>query len=186
MADSSGRRRFVIAAVITGAVLFAVGRTSTDSEDDVVPEQVDIPSIEVDAPLMELGMTKGGDVELPPYEEPKMAGWFKHSAVPGDEGASVIIGHVDTKTEPAVFFKLKQLKKGQIVRVKRSDGKTAEYRVESLEQIDKNKFPTKRVYLGEGLRLITCGGPFDWKSREYRDNVIVYASLVRPVRASAG
>ena len=42
-------------------------------------------------------------------------------------------------------------------------------------------FPTERVY-GDidhaGLRLITCGGEFDRAVRSYRDNVVVYASLV--------
>ncbi|SDH51493.1 LPXTG-site transpeptidase (sortase) family protein [Sinosporangium album] len=185
MADSPRPFRIAIAGAVTGIVLFAFGRAATDETDPVIPEKVAIPAIDVDAPLMELGMTKGGDVELPPYEEPETAGWFKHSAVPGDEGATVIIGHVDTRTAPAVFYKLRQLKKGQVVRVARSDGKTVEYKVDSLEQVDKGRFPTKRVYLGEGLRLITCGGSFDWKTREYRDNVIVYASPVRPKRPSA-
>jgi LPXTG-site transpeptidase (sortase) family protein len=183
MADSPRWLRIVAAGAITGLVLVAV-RPGQDEEPGepraaVEPRNLDIPSLDLEAPLMKLGMTGGGEVELPPYEKPKTAGWFKHSAVPGDEGASVIIGHVDTKTAPAVFYKLKQLRKGQKIRVERSDGKTAEYSVDSVEQVHKDRFPARRVYVDDGLRLVTCGGNFDWASHEYRDNVIVYASLVK-------
>ncbi|MBB5075066.1 class F sortase [Nonomuraea endophytica] len=168
--------RIVLAGAITGLVLVAFGKTVEKKAEAVVPESIGIPSIDVDAPLMKLGLTKDGEVELPPYEKPKLAGWYEKSAVPGEKGASVIVGHVDTKTAPAVFYKLRHLRKGQIVRVERSDGKTAEYKVDSVEQVHKNDFPAKRVYVDDGLKLVTCGGKFDYAKGEYDDNVIVYAS----------
>jgi LPXTG-site transpeptidase (sortase) family protein len=186
MAESSRWLRIVVAGAVTGFVLVAVNRQSAEepARAAVVPERLDIPSLDLSAPLMKLGLTGDGEVELPPYEKPKTAGWFRHSAVPGEEGASVIIGHVDTKTAPAVFYRLRDLRKGQVVRVRRSDGKAVEYRVDAVEQVDKNRFPTRKVYVDEGLRLVTCGGAFDWAKHEYRDNVIVYASLVkRPAKA---
>ncbi|TMR90321.1 class F sortase [Nonomuraea basaltis] len=145
---------------------------------NVVPKSIDIPSIDVEAPLMKLGLEKNGDVQLPPYEKPKVAGWYTGSAVPGEKGASVIIGHVDTKTAPAVFYKLRQLRKGQIVKVERSDGKVVEFKVDAIEQVHKDSFPTRRVYVEDGLKLVTCGGKFDFAKGEYVDNVIVYASRV--------
>ncbi|WP_433512728.1 class F sortase [Nonomuraea sp. CA-143628] len=171
--------RVVIAGAVTGLVLVAFGRSyqaTTKSAGSVVPESIDIPSIEVEAPLMKLGLSKDGEVELPPYEKPKMAGWYTGSAVPGDKGASVIIGHVDTKTAPAVFFKLRQVRKGEIVKVERSDGKVVKYKVDSVEQVSKEHFPAKRVYIEDGLKLVTCGGKFDYAKGEYVDNIIVYAS----------
>jgi hypothetical protein len=33
-----------------------------------------------------------------------------------------------------------------------------------------------------GLRLVTCGGEFDWAQRDYRDNVVVFATLTGQVR----
>ncbi|HEX4815737.1 MAG TPA: class F sortase [Nonomuraea sp.] len=171
----------MLAGAATGLVLVAFGNhvqqtTTSTPASDVVPETIDIPSIDVAAPLMKLGLEKNGDVELPPYEKPKMAGWYEGSAVPGEKGASVIIGHVDTKTAPAVFYKLRQLRKGETVKVERSDGKTVTYKVDSIEQVHKDSFPTRRVYLEEGLRLVTCGGKFDYGRGEYVDNIIVYAS----------
>jgi LPXTG-site transpeptidase (sortase) family protein len=177
----AGWSRVVLAGAVTGLVLVAFGKSFGLPQEAaaVVPEKVDIPSLDLEAPLMRLGMTGDGEVELPPYEKPKMAGWFEHSAVPGDKGASVIIGHVDTKTAPAVFYKLRQLRKGQLVKVERSDGKVAQYKVESVEQVSKDRFPTERVYIDDGLKLVTCGGTFDYKKHEYVDNVIVYASMVK-------
>ncbi|MGI5485865.1 class F sortase [Microtetraspora malaysiensis] len=179
MAGSS--RKVVIAGIATGLVLFAMSHRQGEQPAatpvaGVVPKRIDIPALKLKAPLMKLGLSKEGDVELPPFDKPGTAGWYTGSSVPGDGGASVIIGHVDTKTAPAVFYRLRELRKGQVVKVLRSDGKTAEYRVDSVERVSKNDFPAERVYTEDGLRLITCGGSFDWARHEYRDNVIVYAS----------
>ncbi|MER5419176.1 class F sortase [Streptosporangium roseum] len=187
MAESSRWSRIIVAGVITGAVMVAFNRGGEDTppaRSSVVPSRIDIPSLGIKAPLMKLGVTDG-QIDLPPYEKPDLAGWVKDSAIPGDPGSAVILGHVDTKTDPAVFYKLKDIREGQVVKVVRSDGKTAQYRVDSVEQVDKNSFPADKVYLEDGLRLITCGGNFDWDKHEYRDNVIVYATLVTPAGSRA-
>ncbi|MEV6031909.1 class F sortase [Nonomuraea sp. NPDC052116] len=171
--------RVVLAGAATGLLLVAFGKsmqTGSTPTASIVPESIDIPSIDVDAPLMKLGLSKDGEVELPPYEKPKVAGWYSGSAVPGEKGASVIIGHVDTKTAPAVFYKLRQLRKGETVKVERSDGKVVSFKVDHIEQVHKDSFPTRRVYLEDGLKLVTCGGKFDYAKGEYLDNIIVYAS----------
>ncbi|WP_371780867.1 class F sortase [Streptosporangium subroseum] len=183
MAEPTRWSRIVLAGVITGAVLVAFNRVGGEEEKPparaaVVPSRIDIPSLGIKAPLMKLGV-KDGAVELPPYEKPQTAGWVKDSAVPGDQGPAVILGHVDTKTAPAVFYKLKDMREGQEIKVVRSDGKVAQYRVDSIERVSKNEFPADKVYLEDGLRLITCGGNFDWDKHEYRDNLIVYATLVK-------
>ena len=176
-------RGVIIAGVITGIVFAAVTGGGEEerpvAKSSAVPKRIDIPALNLKAPLMKLGLSDEGDVELPPFDKPTTAGWYTGSVVPGDPGASVIIGHVDTKSAPAVFYRLRELRKGAVVTVARSDGKTASYRVDSVERVPKDDFPAERVYTEDGLRLITCGGDFDWSQREYRDNVIVYASLVR-------
>ncbi|MEU1386495.1 MULTISPECIES: class F sortase [unclassified Nonomuraea] len=171
--------RVVLAGAVTGLLLVAFGKSMQNSSApaaSVVPKSIDIPSLDLEAPLMKLGLSKDGEVELPPYEKPKMAGWYSGSAVPGEKGASVIIGHVDTKTAPAVFYKLRQLRKGETVKVERSDGKVVSFRVDAIEQVSKDHFPARRVYVDDGLKLVTCGGKFDSAKGEYVDNIIVYAS----------
>ncbi|MBG0813592.1 class F sortase [Planomonospora sp. ID82291] len=183
MADSPRWSRIIVAGVLTGAVMVAFGKGGTEDDGPVratvVPSRLEIPSLGVKAPLMRLGVADG-EVELPPYEKPDVAGWVAGTVVPGDEGPAVILGHVDTKEAPAVFYKLKTMREGQVIKVVRSDGRTAQYRVDSVEQVAKDDFPADKVYVEDGLRLITCGGAFDWDRNEYDDNVIVYATLVKP------
>jgi LPXTG-site transpeptidase (sortase) family protein len=189
MGEGTRWTRIMLAGALTGAVLFALTEHHRDdgraekkqaaAPAKVTPERIVIPSLSLKAPLMKLGLTSSGAVELPPFDKPKTAGWYSGSAVPGDSGASVIIGHVDTKTAPAVFYRLRDLHKGAVVKVSRSDGKVAQYTVDSIQEVPKTDFPTDRVYTSDGLRLVTCGGIFDRASHQYRDNIIVYASLVK-------
>ncbi|MFC6086965.1 class F sortase [Sphaerisporangium aureirubrum] len=183
MADSKWFK-IIVAGFVTGTVMFALAGRGGDAPEEprkapaAVPQRLEIPSLSIKAPLMKLGLAGDGEVELPPFEKPATAGWFDQSVVPGETGPSVIIGHVDTKTAPAVFYRLRQVKKGAAIKVVRSDGKTAHYKVDTVEQISKDDFPAERVYVDDGLRLVTCGGAFDRSTHEYLDNVIVYASLV--------
>ena len=106
-------------------------------------------------------------------------GWFTSSAVPGDPGSAVLVGHVDTRNGPAVFGRLDDLKPGDVIDVARSDGGTAHFGVDSVETFAKDKLPTERVYgptTAPTLRLMTCGGPFDDGSLNYRDNIVVFAT----------
>ncbi|GAA3151294.1 hypothetical protein GCM10010466_47990 [Planomonospora alba] len=188
MAESPRWSRVVVAGVLTGAAMVVFGqggdRDAGPVRSRVVPERIDIPSLGLKAPLMRLDV-KDGEVELPPYDEPDVAGWVEGTAVPGDEGPAVILGHVDTKDAPAVFYKLKTMREGQVIKVARSDGKVAQYRVDAIEQVSKDSFPADKVYVEDGLRLVTCGGEFDWDRNQYDDNVIVYATLVKPADSAA-
>ncbi|MEU8378801.1 class F sortase [Streptosporangium sp. NPDC048865] len=106
-------------------------------------------------------------------------GWNKAGPEPGEAGAAVIAGHVDSKTGPAVFHRLGKLRPGHRVHVDRADGSTVTFTVRRLARFPKNRIPDRQVYgsaKGAELRLITCGGTFDRKRRSYRDNVIVFAS----------
>jgi sortase (surface protein transpeptidase) len=100
--------------------------------------------------------------------------------VPGDVGPSLLAGHVDSRTGPAVFYRLRELRGGDRIVVERSDGRTATFEVDRVEQVSKSSFPTRRVYGATPrpeLRLITCGGTFDASSGHYLSNVVVYAHL---------
>lgn len=142
------------------------------------PTWVKLPTIGVDSPLSRLGVDSAG-VLVPPsnFDE---AGWFAGGPAPGDVGPAVIAGHVDSRSGPAVFFRLRQIAVGDPVLVGRSDGTTVQFTVTRVAQHPKNAFPTAAVYgptPDAQLRLITCGGTFDRAARSYLDNVIVYARL---------
>ncbi|MFF4248458.1 class F sortase [Streptomyces sp. NPDC001822] len=144
------------------------------------PERISIKSIAVDAPFTPLSIGSSGRLDPPPADDANLAGWFKDGATPGERGTSVVAGHVDTKTGPAVFLLLSTLKAGNTVDITREDGVVATFEVDSVETFSKTDFPNKRVYADKGtaqLRLITCGGNYDKKAKDYEDNVVVFAHL---------
>jgi sortase (surface protein transpeptidase) len=144
-----------------------------------LPARLRIPAIGVDTPLLRLGLDAHGAVEAPTAWD--KAGWYTASARPGQAGPAVVLGHVDSKSAPAVFYRLATLRPGDRVEVTRTDGTRATFRVSGRQQVAKSQFPTDLVYaptLEPSLRLVTCGGTFDRRSGHYRDNIIVSAVLV--------
>jgi hypothetical protein len=144
-----------------------------------VPVQVAVPAIGVRAPLVRLGLDTDGSVQVPRADRPGEAGWYDLGPAPGERGAAVLLGHVDSAEGAAVFYDLGRLRPGHRVEVTRADGRVAVFTVESVERVAKDRFPTQRVYGPvdrPALRLVTCGGRFDRAAGGYRDNVIVYAA----------
>jgi hypothetical protein len=90
----------------------------------------------------------------------------------------VLVGHVDSRTGPAVFHRLGQLHPGDEILVGQPDGTTTRFLVGRLERHPKTALPTKRIWSTTNrpvLRLITCAGSFDRATGHYRDNLILYA-----------
>jgi outer membrane biosynthesis protein TonB len=144
------------------------------------PSRVDIPAINAHSTLVPLGLDKNGALAVPPLSQIGQAGWYAGGPAPGEKGAAIIVGHVDSKAGPGVFHDLSKLKKGDTVQVKLTDGATADFSVESVQSFPKDKFPTKQVYGAvsyPALRLITCGGDFNGSTGHYVDNVVAFARM---------
>jgi sortase (surface protein transpeptidase) len=146
-----------------------------------VPVHLDIPAIGVSTSIMALGLDADGTIAVPPLRRDAPAGWYRYLATPGEVGPAVILGHVDTARDgPAVFYRLRDLRRGDTIAVRRLDGSTAVFTVSQVTRYPKHAFPTEAVYGAvdhPALRLITCGGSFDPIHRQYRGNVIAYAAL---------
>lgn len=165
-------------AVVALLVLVAFARWggSASQASPVDPVRIRIPAIEVDAPVDPLTVDENG--VLPAPDSYDGAGWWRDGPEPGERGAAVIAGHVDSKEGPAVFFRLPDLGEGDKIFVDRADGTTAAFVTQRVERHAKDSFPTDAVYgraPDSRLRLITCGGEFDRADRSYRENVIVFA-----------
>ena len=148
------------------------------------PVRLEITRIGVSTRLQRLGRDRHGAVEVPTGpREWEEAGWYAAGTRPGDPGSAVILGHVDSsKSGPAVFYRLRELRRGDRVEVVRADGSRVRFAVDRVEQYPKRRFPTADVYyptLTPKLRLVTCGGAFDRAWGHYLDNVIVFATLSR-------
>jgi hypothetical protein len=146
------------------------------------PLRVELPSIGVDAALMELGLDPTGSMEVPPGAFP--AGWYTGAPTPGEMGPAIIVGHVNWNGVDGVFGQLHTVAIGARVSVKRADGTTAVFAVTRVAEYPKDDFPTTVVY-GDidhaGLRIITCGGELDKAIHSYKDNIVVFADLVETV-----
>ncbi|KPC59866.1 class F sortase [Streptomyces chattanoogensis] len=150
-----------------------------------IPKRLAIPEIGVDAPFTALSIGPKGQLNAPPANDTNLVGWFQGGATPGERGASIVAGHVDTKTGPAVFLQLRMLKKGSQISITRADGLVATFKVDSVETFSKAQFPNDRVYADTPdaqLRVITCGGAYNRAAKDYESNVVVFAHLASSAR----
>lgn len=145
------------------------------------PVRIEIPVLDVNAPVMQLGQNSDGSVQVPPLSNHNLAGWYDRTVMPGQNGTSVILGHVDNYTGISVFFYIKNLQPGDLIKVVRADGTTATFSVDGAQKVAKATFPSSAIYGNTRypeLRLITCGGPFDSATGQYLDNIVVYSHLI--------
>jgi len=139
-----------------------------------------IPAIGVSSDVVRLGLTAAGTLQVPPTAA--VAGWYTRSPRPGGVGSSIIAGHIDSKLGPGVFYRLSRMRRGEYVYVIRANHTLAVFEVTSVRTYAKSGFPAKTVYgpvPDAELRLITCGGTFDFATGSYLSNVVVYATLIR-------
>ena len=143
------------------------------------PTTLAIPYLGLEAPVVGLRLDGGSRLTAPPVDDPKLVGWYDGGPMPGGTGTAVVVGHRDTRTGPAVFAGLDELRPGRLVEAHRADGRTAVYTVDAVRTYEKAHFPDKEVYGARNrpeLRLITCGGAYDPKTG-YAGNIVVFAHL---------
>jgi Sortase domain len=154
------------------------------------PVSVAIPAIGVQSALLRLGLNPDGTIQVPDLStSADEAAWYKYSVTPGQIGTAVIEGHVDSRVGPAVFFRLGALHPGDHIDVTLADGMTAVFRVTGVREYTKENFPTKMIYGPTNyaaLRVVTCGGTFDYATGHYLSSVVVFASLVSSGRSVMG
>ena len=142
------------------------------------PVSIAIPAIAVAARVVPVGLRGDRTMEVPAVD---LAGWYELGPRPGESGPAVIVGHVDSRRGPAVFFRLGELRRGDRVVVGQRGGAARSFRVERVERHPKEDLPAGRIWNRTRepvLRLITCGGSFDRSTGHYRDNIVVFARTI--------
>jgi len=142
------------------------------------PLRLAIPGDRVNAPVVPIGVRPDGSLALP--DSPHTVGWWIGSAAAGDpRDGTLLAGHVDSAREGlGALATLHELGTGdQIVVVDAFQVRHA-YAVAARRSYPKYALPRDvfRISGRPGLTLVTCGGPFDRVTRQYRDNVVVYAT----------
>jgi hypothetical protein len=154
-----------------------------------LPVTVTIPAIQVRAQIIPLGLDPGGGVAVPSLNTPFLTSWYDRGSAPGQAGPAVLFGHVDSaKVGPAVFYRLGDLRPGDLVYVTRRDGRTAIFRVSAVAMYSERNFPSGKVYgfsPHPTLRLVTCGGTYDDGTHLYLDRIIAFAVYVGQEAARA-
>ncbi len=132
-----------------------------------------VPAAKISVALARLTVNEKGTIDVPANTE--SAGWWQKKR---QNSPIVVAGHLDSKTGPAVFYHVQDLRFGDRVFISFDDGSNTSYTVRQIERIDKDKFPSQRVYnSGKGeVRLVTCGGKFNKHTGHYEDNIVVYAT----------
>jgi hypothetical protein len=85
-----------------------------------VPLELQIPSLNVNAPVLGVGLTSENVMDSPrgPIGDPiwHTAFWYRGGGVPGDVGTATIAGHVnDPLGEPEIFARLEDLIPGDLI-----------------------------------------------------------------------
>jgi sortase (surface protein transpeptidase) len=144
----------------------------------IVPASIEIPALDVNTEIEKVGRLENGQMGVPKGFD--TVGWFGEGAKPGAPGNAVMAGHVDSKTGPAIFYKLEDLDKGDEVIVKNKDGKTLTFVVTGKEKYDRKTAPVDKIFdysYGSKLNLITCTGNFNQDEGTHEERLVVYTEL---------
>ncbi len=143
-----------------------------------LPKTLTIDSLKVKANVEQVGLDKKGAMGTPKDEQ--QVGWYKFGPRPGDVGNAVIDGHTDTKTGPAVFYQLHELKKGDTVKIKDESGRNLVFRVKKLVEYGHLDAPLEKIFGASdqrNLNLITCIGTYDENEGTYDNRLVVFTEL---------
>jgi sortase A len=149
-------------------------------EAGIIPEHISIPKINVDAVVESVGMDEKGRMDVPKGAD--NTAWFKPGYKPGQVGSAVIDGHYDKESgDPAVFYDITKLTKGDEIIVSNGSGKKLTFAVVRIAEYPDDNFPIKEVFGPASkpmLNLITCQGKWNEESHNYSHRGVIYAELV--------
>ncbi|AVM25881.1 class F sortase [Bacillus pumilus] len=144
----------------------------------IVPAEITIPAIDVKAKVEKTTLSKDGSMGVPKNAD--NTAWFQDGPKPGDKGNAVMNGHVDNKWGPSVFYRLKELKKGNKVIVTSSSGKKRTFEVMKVQSYPREEKPN--AFFGyaftRNLNLITCTGTFDHAAGTHEKRLVVFTQLI--------
>ncbi len=142
------------------------------------PVRVRVPAIEIDAPVVRVGVDTAGSLDVP---DPRQVGWYEHGPTPGATGAAVLAAHVDLDRVAGVFYHLDDVLPGDRIYIDFDDGSTQRFEVVDDVLYDKTALPESELFRRSGdpaLHLVTCGGEFDPAKHHYLGNRVVTARLL--------
>lgn len=182
----------MIVALVAGALLYVlntprlskpapvvqvtppVEKTSTDATFGL-PMRLQIPKLQVDANISYMGLTEGGEMDVPP--DLINVGWYKYGTKPGEVGSAVIAGHLEGTEDLGVFTDLQKLRKGDIVSVRNDRNELVSFTVRETRTYKQDERPAEIFNKTDGsyLNLITCSGVWSNAQQRYSHRFVVFA-----------
>ncbi|HZC71856.1 MAG TPA: class F sortase [Jatrophihabitans sp.] len=163
-----------------------VGVVPTRSRPSVVadiisPNRIEIPKIHANAPIVPVGTTSDGELEVP--LNPRTVGWWRYGAKPGATvGTAILAGHINYAGVTGSMAEIGALDPGDQVFVfgKQNAQRRHEVRftVTGVRTYHKTHLPYKKIFDQKSagrIAIVTCGGPFDASTGNYLDNIVVFA-----------
>jgi sortase A len=151
----------------------------TNKDIDSYPILLNIPSIDVNSKIVDVGITSRGNMGTPTnYED---VGWYRYGILPGEAGSAVMAGHVDNGLSlPGVFSKLSEVKVGDDIFTTNKLGAKLHFVVKNIatyayDAKDTNVFTQND---GKYLKLITCVGTWKPDNKTHDKRLVVTAVLV--------
>lgn len=148
------------------------------------PVNIAIPALQISSALGPArGLNPDGTINDAPLSGPtwSLPWWYNGGPTPGQNGSAVLLGHVDSAVGAGhlgVFFHLGDLEPGQAITVTLGDGTVTRWVITSTDLYPDSQFPDAVVYDRSGppvLRLVTCGGSFNWQTHHYESATVVTA-----------
>ena len=146
-----------------------------------LPLRIQIPAIEVDAAIENVGLTATGAMDAPKNQD--NVAWYQSGVRPGDIGSAVMAGHYGTwnNGRGSVFDNLYKLTKGDRIVVVDVRGKTATFVVQGIQDYNPQADATKIFTSTDGkshLNLITCKGALNNLSQNYPERLVIFSDKV--------
>jgi sortase A len=149
-----------------------------NKHNGILPVRIQIPSVKIDAIVQPVGVLKNGAMGVP--NDDTKVGWLRVGYKPGENGNSVMAGHVDNLQGVAVFHPLHRIKKGADVIVSDKVGSKLTFAVTDIKTYRAEQAPIDFIF-GQAdvpkLNLITCTGYFDPKLRTHIDRLVIFTEL---------
>ncbi|WP_349408428.1 class F sortase [Pseudalkalibacillus sp. SCS-8] len=149
-----------------------------DDRKGIVPVSIKIPAINVKTKVEHVGTLDDGRMDVP--KDAANVGWYEPGTLPGAPGNSVIAGHVDDLTSPAVFYDLHKLKDGDEIIVTGKSGESLTFIVNTSKVYPRQNAPIENIFgfsYRSVVNLITCTGEYDPRTTERAERLVVSAEL---------
>jgi hypothetical protein len=149
--------------------------------DIVSPNRIEIPKIHANAPIVRVGTTPDGELEIP--LNPHTVGWWQYGAKPGATvGTAILAGHINYAGVTGSMAEIGTLNPGDEVYVfgkqNANDKHEVRFRVTGVRTYHKTHLPYQEIFDQKSVGrivIVTCGGPFDATTGSYLDNIVVFA-----------